>query len=250
VAKIIAVHSFRGGTGKSNTVANVAVALARGGLRVGVIDTDVQSPGLHVLFGIGDESEPTLNEYLWGGCEIAAAVRDVTHVLTGPVDGRLFVLPASIRSNDITRMLRDGYSIALLHDGMRELVARLELDVLLVDTHPGLNEETLLSIATSDALLILMRPDRQDYEGTGVTVQIARRLTVPRVLLAVNNVPAGFASDDVRLRVEDRYGCEVLAVMPHVEEMMTLASGGIFSQAHPDHPLTAIYRTMARELAA
>jgi MinD-like ATPase involved in chromosome partitioning or flagellar assembly len=95
-----------------------------------------------------------------------------------------------------------------------------------------------------------MRPDRQDYEGTGVTVHIARRLTVPRVLLAVNNVPAAFASDDVRHRVEDRYGCEVLAVMPHVEEMMTLASGGIFSQAHPDHPLTAIYRTMARALAA
>ena len=51
MSKIISVHSFRGGTGKSNTTANVTALLAREGLRVGVIDTDIQSPGIHVLFG-------------------------------------------------------------------------------------------------------------------------------------------------------------------------------------------------------
>ena len=50
MSKIISVHSFRGGTGKSNTTANLAVLLANAGKRVGVIDTDIQSPGIHVLF--------------------------------------------------------------------------------------------------------------------------------------------------------------------------------------------------------
>ena len=250
MAKIISVHSFRGGTGKSNTTGNIATQLARAGLRVAVIDTDIQSPGIHVLFGIGDDPAHTLNDFLWRTCEITAAVVDVTDRATAANGGRLLLIPSSIRANDITRVLRDGYSISLLHQGMHELVEHHALDVLMIDTHPGLNEETLLSIAISDALLILMRPDRQDYEGTAVTVQIARRLTVPRVLLAVNNVPSTLASDGVKAVVEDRYGCEVVAVMPHTQELMTLASGGIFSLHHPDHPLTKMYRAMATRLAA
>jgi septum site-determining protein MinD len=43
LAKIISTHSFRGGTGKSNTTANLAVLVDRAGNRVGVIDTDIQS---------------------------------------------------------------------------------------------------------------------------------------------------------------------------------------------------------------
>lgn len=50
---IISIHSFRGGTGKSNTTANVAAVLAGEGRHVAVVDTDVQSPGIHVLFGGG-----------------------------------------------------------------------------------------------------------------------------------------------------------------------------------------------------
>ena len=56
MATIISVHSFRGGTGKSNTTANLAAVVAAAGQRVGVIDGDIQSPGIHVLFGLtGDD---------------------------------------------------------------------------------------------------------------------------------------------------------------------------------------------------
>ncbi len=42
MSHIISVHSFRGGTGKSNTTANLSSLLALEGHRVGVIDTDIQ----------------------------------------------------------------------------------------------------------------------------------------------------------------------------------------------------------------
>ena len=64
MARIVSVHSFRGGTGKSNTTANVAAVLAQSGLRVGVIDTDIQSPGIHVLFGLSGEQSDRLAERL------------------------------------------------------------------------------------------------------------------------------------------------------------------------------------------
>jgi septum site-determining protein MinD len=55
MSKIISVHSYRGGTGKSNTTANLAALMAIGGLRVGIVDTDIQSPGIHVLFGLEEK---------------------------------------------------------------------------------------------------------------------------------------------------------------------------------------------------
>lgn len=71
MTKIVSVHSFRGGTGKSNTSANMAAQLALAGKRVAVIDTDVQSPGIHVLFGFDEEMEGNmLNDYLYGECPI------------------------------------------------------------------------------------------------------------------------------------------------------------------------------------
>ena len=56
---IVSVHSFRGGTGKSNATANLAILMAAQGRRVGVVDTDIQSPGIHVLFAL-DEQRDTL----------------------------------------------------------------------------------------------------------------------------------------------------------------------------------------------
>lgn len=57
----------------------------------------------------------------------------------------------------------------------------LKLDLLLIDTHPGFKEATLLTIAISDMLMIVLRPDKQDYHGTAVLVEVAGRMAVPQV---------------------------------------------------------------------
>ena len=125
-----------------------------------------------------------------------------------------------------------------MNDGYQRLIEKLKLDVLVIDTHPGLNEETLLSIAISDALVIVLRPDQQDYQGTGVTVDVARKLNVPALMLVVNKVPSVFVLADVKKRVQDTYKAEVAAVLPHSDEMMILASAGVFVLKYPDHPVT------------
>ncbi len=240
MAQIVSIHSFRGGTGKSNTAANLSALLAMEGKRVGVIDTDIQSPGIHVLFGLREDDMPhSLNDYLWGKCRIEQAAMDVTPRLKADLKGRIFLTPSSIKAGEIARVLREGYDVGLLNDGFHELINKLKLDVLVIDTHPGLNEETLLSIAISDVLVIVMRPDQQDYQGTGVTVAVARKLDVPRLKLIVNKVPACFDPEEVKAQVEQTYGCEVAAVLPHSDEMMILASAGIFVLRYPDHPITA-----------
>ncbi len=251
MAMIISIHSFRGGTGKSNITANLAALLAVEGRRVGVIDTDIQSPGIHVLFGLDEQRMNfSLNDYLWGRCEIRQAAYDVTPGRGADITGRIFLIPSSIKAGEIARVLREGYDVGLLNDGFRNLVDDLTLDVLMIDTHPGLNEETLLSIAISDELLIILRPDQQDYQGTGVTVEVARKLDVPRMLMIVNKTPQVFNPDEVRARVEQTFDCEVVAVLPHSDEMMILASAGIFALRYPDHPVTTALRRVAVQLVA
>lgn len=253
MASIISIHSFRGGTGKSNTTANLATLLATAGQRVGVIDTDIQSPGIHVLFGLAGEAiTASLNDYLWHGRDIIDAAVDVTAALDGnapaPLPGRLILIPSSINPDEIARVLREGYDAQRLTRGLRRLVDELRLDTLLIDTHPGLNEETLLSLVLSDTLLIVMRPDRQDFEGTGITVQVARQLEVPRILLVVNKTPPRLDPAAVAAQVAGTYGCEVAAVLPHADEMMDLASEGIFVLRYPDHPIAARFNEIVARL--
>jgi MinD-like ATPase involved in chromosome partitioning or flagellar assembly len=249
VAAILSVHSFRGGTGKSNTTANLAVVYAKRGLKVGVIDTDIQSPGIHVLFDIaGEDVHASLNDFLWHGRPISEVAQDVTANVGIDLPGRIHLIPSSMQPGEIARILREGYDAQRLTEGIRQLVVSLDLDVLLIDTHPGLNEETLLSLVLSDALLIVMRPDRQDYEGTGITARVAQELQVPLVRIVVNKVPDNLDPAGVAARVTEAYGCTVAAVVPHSDELMKLASEGIFVARYPGHELAGLYEQIATSL--
>ncbi|WP_072622824.1 MinD/ParA family ATP-binding protein [Spirulina major] len=251
MSQIVSVHSYRGGTGKSNTTANLAIAVASHGYRVGIVDTDIQSPGIHVLFGYAEETlSPCLNDYLWGHCKIEETAHDVTAVIAGdiPSRSRVYLVPSSVKAGEIARVLREGYDVGLLNDGFQDLIEALNLDYLFIDTHPGLNEETLLSITISDILVLILRPDHQDFQGTAVTVDVAQRLNVPQILMVVNKVPQTFDFDDLKKRVESIYGNPVGGILPHSDEMMILGSEGVFVQRYPDHPISQTIAKIARSI--
>jgi len=249
MSTIVSIHSYRGGTGKSNLTANLASSLVQQGRRVAVVDSDIQSPGLHVLFGMDPQQMGlTLNDYLHGRCSIEQAAYDVTTKLgsNAPAGGVLYLIPSSIKASEITRVLREGYEVNLLTDGFRKLIKTFHLDYLLIDTHPGLNEETLLSILISDILLLVLRPDQQDFQGIAVTVEVARKLKVKRLLLVVNKVLPKLDKVSLRQQVQTAYDTPVASILPVSEELIELGSAGIFSITSPDHP----YSQGVRELAA
>ncbi len=95
-----------------------------------------------------------------------------------------------------------------------------------------------------------MRPHQQDYQGTAVTVDVARKLDVPKMLMVVNKTPQAFDFDDVCARVEQTYNVKVVAVLPHADEMMTLASSGIFALKYPDHPITKGLQAVVAEVSS
>ena len=250
MSQIISVHSFRGGTGKSNLIANLAAIMTLRGQRVGIVDTDIQSPGIHVIFGLDEgKINYSLNDYLWGNCSIEDTAYDVSQVLMSRQhqDG-LYLIPSSLKAHQIARIVREGYDVGRLNDGFQELIRTFNLDYLLIDTHPGLNEETLLSIAISDVLIVILRPDRQDFQGTAVTVDVARKLEVPKMLLVVNKVLPSLDFDALRQEVETTYKTPVAGIVPLSEELLQMASSDIFCLDYPDHSFTQTIDKIAAQI--
>ncbi|MBN9121564.1 MAG: MinD/ParA family protein [Planctomycetes bacterium] len=247
--QIVSIHSYRGGTGKSNLTANLATAVALTGKRVGVVDTDIQSPGIHVLFGLDDKQMTrAVNDYLYDQCPIKDTAYHVTSPEVKAAGGQMFLVPASMRSADIARVLKEGYDVEKLNAGFEDLLEALDLDFLFIDTHPGMNEETLLSVAISDWLILILRPDRQDYLGTAVTIEVSRKLGVPNLMLVVNKALPSMDPAALRKDVERSFAAELGAVLLLSEDMLRLGSAGIMSLKFPDHQFTKAVAALAARM--
>ncbi|MCI0703657.1 MAG: MinD/ParA family protein [Planctomycetia bacterium] len=247
--QIVSIHSYRGGTGKSNLTANLATAIALMGKRVGVVDTDIQSPGIHVLFGLDDKQVTrAVNDYLYDQCEIKDTAYHVSPPEVIAAGGSMYLVPASMKAADIARVLKEGYDVEKLTAGFDTLLEALDLDFLFVDTHPGMNEETLLSIAISDWLILILRPDRQDHLGTAVTIEVARKLGVPKLVLVVNKVLASMDQSALRKDVERSFAAELGAVLLLSEDMLRLGSAGIFTLKFPEHQFTRAVGELAARM--
>ncbi|MEL6225321.1 MAG: MinD/ParA family protein [Cyanobacteria bacterium J06627_8] len=247
--KVVSIHSYRGGTGKSNFTANLATMVASKGYRVGVVDTDIPSPGIHNLFSLEPEDvNKTLNNYLWGECPIEEAAYDVSMRVGLQGNGHVLLVPSSVKADDIARILKEGYDVKLLNDGFRRLVKELKLDYLFIDTHPGLSKETFLTIAISHFLVLILRPDKQDYQGTAVTVDVARQLNVRNMLLVVNKISSSMNLEALQRKVEETYSAPVAGLFPLSEDMLNLASEGVFCVQNPEHPISHEFIKVAQRL--
>ncbi|MCJ7431916.1 MAG: MinD/ParA family protein [Anaerolineales bacterium] len=249
MSTIVTIHSFRRGVGKSSLSVNLAVLLALQGRRVALIDTDFQSPSIHLFFGLSDgKATHTLNDYLWDKCDILSTVQDLTSRLAPDISGKLFVIPASDKIADIMQIIRTPPNIDRYMGGLEKLEKELDLDILLVDTSAGLNENTLQVIAVSNVVVLVLHPDKYDFQGTAVTVDMARRLQIPTIHLILNDVPDNLDVENIHLQLEQTYHCGGGIVLNHTEELMALSSSQPFVLRYPEHPLTVQIKELAEQL--
>src|SRR5438128_1634173 len=133
----IAVHSFKGGTGKSTITSNIAVSLAIRGWRVGVMDMDLEGPGLHVIFNIDPaDVQATLNDVLMGGANPGQAVIRLNDKL-GLKTGELYFMPASTNVTAMLRTLRTGFEIVSFMKALESLQKLFELDYVFIVSAPN-----------------------------------------------------------------------------------------------------------------
>lgn len=244
MSRVIVVHSFRRASGKSSLVANLGVLLAQQGKRVALIDADFQGPSLHLFFGLPEDGGTwTLNDCLLGKCDILQAVCDVTDRLE--TSGKLILIPASTNVNEILGTLRQSFDFDKINEGLQKLTKAHELDIVILDTSAGMNENTLTAMAIANDLVVLLRPDQQDYQGTAVTVEVAHSLGMQCQFVVLNDFPETLDRESAWKELESTYHCMVGALLPHSEELMAMASARILATVNPQDPYIVNLRQLA-----
>ncbi len=247
--KTISFHSFRRGTGKSNIIANIASLLANEGMRVGVIDTDLQSPSSHILYNLeAKNTKETWTDFLRNKAPIEKVFYDVTPIEKELGKGKIFLAPANIEIKSILSTLREGFEIERIGQGNINITKILNLDILLIDTYAGLKAEAITPIALSDMLFIVMRLDKQDYQGTSFVIQIGQQLGIKNISLILNDVPPAHNISEISSQIKNKYDCEVTSILPHSPKMLNFASQGIFVNQYPKTPLTNAYRKISKAI--
>ena len=108
----------------------------------------------------------------------------------------------------------------------------------------------LLSIAISDILIIILRPDNQDFQGTAVTVDIARSLDVPNLILMVNKAVPKYDFADLKKQIVGTFNAPVAGILPLSFDMAENASKDLFSLRYPDHEWSKALRGVAEAILA
>jgi flagellar biosynthesis protein FlhG len=177
--RVIAVASGKGGVGKTNVTANLAVGLARRGLRVCVLDADLGLANLDVLLGLAPEL--SLLHVLRGE-------RSLTEVVVeGP--GGIRIIPAASGVETLTA-LGPAERLRLLDE-----VETLDgsLDVLLVDTAAGISGNVLYFTAAAADILVVITPEPTALTDAYALVKVLAARYGRRDFLVAVNMAAGAA---------------------------------------------------------
>ncbi|MCB2171649.1 MinD/ParA family protein [archaeon] len=243
---VLSIHSYRGGTGKSTTTANVAAALASLGYKVATVDLDLSSPGLHVIYNVNQSDlNHTLNDYIYDRCSLKECVVDITNELGIP-NGKLMFVGSSMKPEEISQLMKKDYEESFYKQIAHDMEKELNLDYLIFDTHPGIVEDTILAVLSSDISLVLMRMDRQDISGTFLLTKVLRRMNKVYYVL-LNMVPPELAkmpelTEDVSKAIQS----PVLTFFPFQNDVLSHRSKGVFMLNHPTHPYSQGIQKVAK----
>ena len=252
MGKILAVHSYKGGTGKTLLSVNLAAALAKRGKKVALFDLDFRAPSLFAMLKI-NEASLWVNDYLNGACEINKVLIDLSSRLQE--NGKFFVGLA----NPSTEAMRDmsakdrkwemralGNLLALRNT----LLTEGGFDYLVFDTSPGLQYSSINAIVTADLVVVATTSDRSDVDGTRRMLSEMYNLFEKKTGLVLNKVldSAKSKKDEMSRKVQTTYQVPLLGFVPCFCEILRAEGNFIFAQDKPDHPFTKILDEMAKKI--
>jgi ATP-binding protein involved in chromosome partitioning len=244
VKNVIAVASGKGGVGKSTVSANVAVALAQAGAKVGLLDADIYGPNIPTMMGV--EHLPV------------------------PPDASGKLLPAEaygVKLMSIGFLVKPEQAMVwrgpMLHNAMRQFMNDVEwgdLDYLIVDLPPGTGD-VQLSLAQQTPMsggVIVTLPQKVSVDDARRGMEMFRQLRVP-LMGVIENMSYLELPDGKRMEVFGRGGGQVLAKefnvpflgqIPMESEVRASSdTGKPIVHSHPESPAAKALRVIAGDLS-
>ena len=253
MSKIIAVHSYKGGTGKTLLSVNLAATFAKNGKKVCVFDLDFRAPSLFAILKTLN-ADFWLNDYLNNTSEINKTLIDLSGRITG--NGKFF---ASL-ANPSTEAIRDMSSkdrkwemraLGRLLALKETLLKDQKFDYLIFDTSPGLQYSSINAIVAADFVVVATTGDRSDVNGTKRMLTELYNLFEKKTGLVLNKVldPSVTAKKtEMQNKIKADYQVPMLGMLPCFCEILRAEGNLIFVQDKPDHPFTKILAEMANKI--
>lgn len=253
LGKIIAVHSYKGGTGKTLLSLNLAATFVKQGKTVCLFDLDFRAPSLATLLNV-TKGDYWLNDYLNGTCEIDKVLVDSTDRIHN--GGKLFLglaNPATEAIRDMSAKDRKWEMRALgrLLDLRNSLLNARSLDYIIMDTSPGLQYSSINAIVTSDLVIVATTFDKSDVDGTKRMLRELYDLFEKKTEIVLNkvlDVPTSTRQESMQTRVKDSYHAPLLGVIPCFCDVLRAQGNVVFIEDKPEHPFTRILDGMAKEI--
>jgi MinD-like ATPase involved in chromosome partitioning or flagellar assembly len=228
MGRTIGVLSIKGGVGKTSSVVSLGDALSELGKKVLLVDANLSAPNLGPYLNINPEI--TLHHVLSREANIRDAIYNSYN---------FDVIPASQSYNSKINPLK-------LRDKIRHL--KRKYDIILLDSSPSLNEETLGVVYASDELIILTTPDLPAINSTLKNIKIAKKRGTPIngiILNKVHNKNFEIPIDDIE-RISE---VPVMAVIPYDISVLKALSQAIpFTLLKPKSEGSKEYKRLAAAL--
>ncbi|ADV01119.1 iron-sulfur cluster carrier protein ApbC [Alicycliphilus denitrificans] len=244
VRNIIAVASGKGGVGKSTTAANLALALAAEGARVGVLDADIYGPSQPMMLGINRRPESLDGKNMEPLENYGVQVMSIGFLV----------------DQDEAMIWRGPMATQALEQLLRQTNWK-DLDYLLVDMPPGTGDIQLtlsqrvpmtgavIVTTPQDIALLDARKGIKMFEKVGVPILgIVENMAV-HVCSNCGHVEHIFGADGGR-KMAQEYGMDYLGALPlDMQIRLQADSGKPTVVADPDGEVALIYKKVARDMA-
>jgi MinD-like ATPase involved in chromosome partitioning or flagellar assembly len=241
---VLAVHSYKGGTGKTTVSVNLAAILAAQGKDVCLIDLDLRAPSLDATFPA--DGKFWINDFLSGTCEPLDVLKDFSKEKN--TSGRLLVALANPSMEAIREIVTKDkrWEMGALRRllSLKEFLTKNQaLDYVVLDTSPGLSYGSINAVAAADLVLVVSTWDASDITGTQGMIGELYELLEKRAVVVMNKIPEQLIiGEEMKRRLADQFKrafkLPVMELLPCYCDILRQERATIMALEKPDHPFS------------